>query len=60
MLDLVKLVHLELFICLPPLTFLALIEQMPCLRYFKTDYDILLVKLVRKERNRSLIIRFRL
>ena len=43
MLDLHKLVHFELFIPLPPSIFLALLKLTPCLRFFKTDYDILLV-----------------
>ena len=43
MLDLYKLVHFELFIPLPTDTFLALLKLTPCLRYFKTDYDILMV-----------------
>ncbi|CAF3408858.1 unnamed protein product [Rotaria socialis] len=36
-----KLVHLELFIPLPTSSFLALLKSTPCLRNFKTDYDIL-------------------
>ncbi len=43
MLDLYKLAHFELFIPLPTSTFLALLKLTPCLRYFKTDYNILMV-----------------
>ncbi|CAF1276246.1 unnamed protein product [Adineta steineri] len=42
MLNLCKLVHFELFIPLPTDTFLALLKLTPCLRYFKTDYAILM------------------
>ncbi len=45
MLDLYKLAHFELFIPLPPSTFLALIKLTPCLRVFKTDYDVLMVNI---------------
>jgi hypothetical protein len=46
MLNLNKLVHFELFIPLPTSTFLALLKLTPCLRYFKTDYDILMVNFI--------------
>ncbi|CAF3630554.1 unnamed protein product [Rotaria sordida] len=42
MLNLYKLVHFELFIPLPTSIFLGLLKFTPCLRYFKTDYDILM------------------
>ncbi|CAF0747098.1 unnamed protein product [Adineta ricciae] len=43
MIDTNKLVHLELFVSLPPSIFLALLKSTPCLRYFKTDYEILMI-----------------
>ncbi|CAF5219271.1 unnamed protein product [Rotaria magnacalcarata] len=43
MLHLNRLVHLELFIPLPTSSFLVLLKSTPCLRNFKTDYDILTV-----------------
>jgi hypothetical protein len=46
MLDLYKLVHFELFIPLPTSIFLALLKLAPCLQYFKTDYDILMVNFI--------------
>ena len=43
MIQLHTLVHFELFISMPPSTFLALVQLAPCLRTFKTDYEILMV-----------------
>ncbi|UJR10083.1 hypothetical protein I4U23_014305 [Adineta vaga] len=43
MLDFSQLVHFELFISLPSSTFLTLVKSIPCLRCFKTDYDILMI-----------------
>ena len=46
MLDLQKIVHFELFIPLPPSTFLELIKLTSSLRFFKTDYDVFMVNIL--------------
>ncbi|CAF0969699.1 unnamed protein product [Rotaria sp. Silwood1] len=51
MIDLYKLIHLELFIPLPASMFFALLKFTPCLRYFKTDYDILMTLTDRLQNN---------